>query len=288
VRSALESPQARVRARAGGSALAVIALLTATAAAATERPVRESPAGATERPAGTTEAPPAGQPTRAEVAAAVGKLKADPNLGADKQTRKLVRNTQPKPDAPGPPPSWLHWIADAFAWLASTARALLWVAGILLVGILGLYIKRFVESRDERSAPLRFSLPTHVRDLDIRPESLPDDIGRAALELWERAEHRTALALLYRGLLSRLAHVHEVPIRDSSTEGDCLTLAAAHLPATRLAYAGRLIRVWQRAVYGNTEPTSEEFRALCAGFAAAADAPVADATVAEATAERAA
>jgi Domain of unknown function (DUF4129) len=269
VRSAPEPRRAKAHARASGMALAAIALLTVTAAGATEAMSPEAP-------------------TRAEVAAAVAKLKADPNLGADKQTRKLVRNTRPKPDAPAQSPSWLHWIADAFAWLAGTARALLWMAGILLVGVLGLYIKRFVESRGERSVALRFSMPTHVRDLDIRPGSLPDDIGRAALELWERAEHRPALALLYRGLLSRLVHVHGVPIRDSSTEGDCLTLAAAHLPATRLAYAGRLIRVWQRAVYGNAEPSSEEFRALCAGFAAAADAPVADPTAADAVAERAA
>jgi hypothetical protein len=74
--------------------------------------------------------------------------------------------------------------------------------------------------------------------------------------------------LLYRGLLSRLAHVHAVPIRDSSTEGDCLALAATHLPAARAAYVERLIRVWQRAVYGNIDPTSEEFNSLSTGFSA--------------------
>jgi hypothetical protein len=260
VRSVLEAGRPRMRV---GAALAVMVLLTATA----------SPA---------TEAPQTGQPTPAEVATAVAKLKADPNLGATRTTRKLVRNSAAEPATPQESPSWLHWIADAFEWFAGTARALLWVAGILLAGILGLYIKRFVESRGEPSVPLRFSLPTHVHDLDIRPESLPDDIGGAALELWERGEHRGALALLYRGLLSRLAHVHGVPIRDSTTEGDCLTLAAAHLPATRSEYAGRLIRVWQRAVYGNTEPTAEEFHALCAGFAAAAHSPVTSATVEQA------
>jgi Domain of unknown function (DUF4129) len=244
--------------------LVVIALLTAAATAAAEQPQ-------------------AGQPTREQVAAAVAKLKADPNLGTDKKTRKLVRNSRADPDTPPPTsPGWLHWIADAFAWFASTARALLWVAGILLVAVLALYIKRFVESRGERAVPLQFSMPTHVRDLDIRPESLPDDVGAAALELWERAEHRAALALLYRGLLSRLAHVHGVPIRDSSTEGDCLALAAAHLPAARCSFVGRLIRVWQRAIYGNTEPTSEEFRALGTGFSAAVDAPADTATVEQA------
>ena len=252
MRSGVETGRRRTRA-AAGAVLALMTLLTATTTTAAEAP----------------------QPTREQVASAIEKLKADPNLGVDKKTRKLVRNSRPEPNAPQTSPGWLNWIADAFRWLASTARALVWVAGILLVGMLALYIKRFVESRGERSLPLRFSMPTHVRDLDIRPESLPDDIGGAALELWERGEHRAALALLYRGLLSRLAHVHAVPIRDSSTEGDCLALAATHLPSDRVAYVERLIRVWQRAVYGNVEPTAEEFHFLGAGFATAVDIPVA-------------
>ena len=248
MRSEVETARRRTRA---GAVLALVTLLMAITTTAAEAP----------------------QPTREQVAAAVEKLKADPNLGIDKKTRKLVRNSTAEPNTPPTSPGWLNWIADAFRWLASTARALVWVAGILLVGILALYIKRFVESRGERSVPLRFSMPTHVRDLDIRPESLPDDVGGAALELWERGEHRAALALLYRGLLSRLAHVHAVPIRDSSTEGDCLALAATHLPAARMAYVERLIRVWQRAVYGNVEATAEEFHFLGTGFATAVDMP---------------
>lgn len=253
----------RRRARAGG-AVAMLACVTLLTAAV------------------TTIAAEAPQPTRAEVAAAIEKLKADPNLGVDKKIRKLVRNFTPEPDAPRTSPSWLNWLADAFKWLATTARVLVWVAGILLVGILALYIKRFIESRGERSVPLRFSMPTHVRDLDIRPESLPEDVGGAALELWERGEHRAALALLYRGTLSRLAHVHSVPIRDSSTEGDCLTLAATHLPAVRAAYVERLIRVWQRAVYGNVEPTADEFHYLGTSFASALDMPAATAALEQA------
>ena len=273
------APEARPGRMWAGTAIAVgvIAGLAATATladtnVATATPPADAPPPSTATPA--TKAPQAGQPTRPEVAAAVAKLKADPNLGAPTKTRKLVRNSKPDAAVARESPSWLHWIGDAFSWLAGAARALLWVGGILLAGVLGLHIKRLIESRGERSVPLRLSTPTHVRDLDIRPESLPDDIGGAALELWERGEHRAALALLYRGLLSRLAHVHGVPIRDSSTEGDCLTLATEHLPGMRSAYIGRLIGVWQRAVYGNVEPTSEEFHTLCAGFAAAADAPV--------------
>jgi hypothetical protein len=109
-------------------------------------------------------------------------------------------------------------------------------------------------------------MPTHVRDLDIRPESLPSDIGAAARQLWDSGEHRAALALLYRGLLSRLAHVHKVPIRDSTTEGDCLSLAVQHVDETRHAYVAQLVRTWQRAVYGGAEPDTATVHALCDAF----------------------
>jgi hypothetical protein len=50
----------------------------------------------------------------------------------------------------------------------------------------------------------------------------------------------------------------------------------------RMAYVERLIRVWQRAVYGNVEPTAEEFRVLGAGFATAVDMPAETAPVEQA------
>lgn len=245
-----------VRSRATGWAAALIAALTVFL---------------TDAVAQTTEPP----LSRQEIVAAVEKLRADPNLGLNEKKRVLKRNNAAAPPPPNNPnlPSWLSWIADFLGWIASTARILVWMIAIFLVGILGLVIKRLIESRGARSLPVAaFSMPTHVQNLDIRPESLPDDIGGASLELWERGEHRAALALLYRGLLSRLAHIHGVPIRDSSTEGDCLALAAARLPAPPSAYATQLIRLWQRAVYGNMDPTPEEFRALSTGFTAAVDA----------------
>jgi hypothetical protein len=215
------------------------------------------------------------QPSEEQVKAALAKLAADPNLGSVKKGRRLHWKSQAETakTPQNPDSSWLSWLAAATSWLAGTARALLWVIGVLLAGILGLYIKRFVELRGERPGALRVAMPTHVRDLDIRPESLPEDIGAVSLEMWERREHRAALALLYRGALSRMAHIYGVPIRDSSTEGDCLRLANSHLPATPAAYVARLVRVWQRAVYGNIDPQDEDMRSLCAGFANAVDKP---------------
>ena len=222
------------------------------------------------------------QPTDAQVNAALAKIKEDPNLGVTRKRHRLKWKTKEAQQATNPRGGeWLQWLADAISWFGTTARLLLWVIGILAAGLLGLFIKRFLEVRGVGPSALRVVTPTHVRDLDIRPESLPEDIGASALAMWERGERRPALALLYRGSLSRLAHVHGVPIRDSSTEGDCLQLASAHLQAAPSAYVTRLIRAWQRAVYGSADPTEEAMRALCTEFADALDKPAGAATLTE-------
>ena len=161
-----------------------------------------------------------------------------------------------------------------FRWFdAVGARAHVGAAAVVLAGLLVVYIIRIV--RDMHGVPRgedTFVAPTHVRDLDIRPESLPADIGAAARALWDRGEHRAALALLYRGMLSRLAHVHRVPIRDSSTEGDCLALAAQPSRGrARREYASRLVLVWQRFVYGGQDTQAATVHVLCDDFASALD-----------------
>src|SRR6185312_8956351 len=143
---------------------------------------------------------------------------------------------------PTPRAPWLMWILESARWAAESARRLTWIVGGVLLAVVIVHLFRTRKHRRGRSAAIVFEPPTHVRDLDIRPETLPPDIGAAARALWERGDHRAALALLYRGMLSRLAHVHEVPIRDSSTEGDCLALAARRLDAVRVAYVTQLVR----------------------------------------------
>jgi len=110
-----------------------------------------------------------------------------------------------------------------------------------------------------------------VQDLDIRPESLPDNIGAAAQTLWDSGDHRGALSLLYRGLLSRLVHVHNIPIRDSSTEGDTLRLTATRLGEDKRNYVTRLVRIWQHAVYGGQPPEEGSLYDLCDEFSPALD-----------------
>lgn len=212
---------------------------------------------------------PAGQvPSAGQIAAAVKALREDPNLGGTRKARTL-HWVDDKPHQVPHSAAGLGWIAGLFGWIAQTSRFLFWGAIAVLVGFLGIFLFRLVRERTTRESADSFTPPTHVRDLDIRPESLPDDIGAAARQLWQGGQRRAALALLYRGLISRLVHVYGIPIRGSSTEGECLTLAAPRLDENPQRYASRLIRVWQLAVYGGHEPPAEAVFALCDEFAGA-------------------
>jgi hypothetical protein len=216
-------------------------------------------------------------PTQPEVDAAVEAVKKDPNLAAQKSVRTLTwkgngeDETKPRRSR-SHWPRGLHWLPNLFGWIGQASQMLVWLLIAALVGVLLLFIARLVRGTRLETRGSKFVAPTHVQDLDIRPESLPPDIGAAARALWERGDRRAALALLYRGMLSRLAHVHEVPIRDSSTEGDCLALAARKLDAVRVAYVSQLVRTWQRFTYGGMSIEDGVAHELFVGFAQNLDA----------------
>jgi hypothetical protein len=217
----------------------------------------------------------AGQPpTAAEVDAAIAKVKADPKLAAEKTVTSLEwkNASDPKPAKRHGDLGWLRWLGDFFKWFSGSAAFIVYAVLAALAAWLVVFIARIFMNNRGAAARARFSAPTHVQDLDIRPESLPPDVGASARALWDAGDRRAALALLYRGMLSRLAHVHGVPIKDSSTEGDTLRLAAGLLEARRLEYVAQVVRTWQRATYGGIEIDTPTVHALCAGFAAALDA----------------
>ena len=212
-------------------------------------------------------------PTEVEIREAIEKVKKDPNLATEVTIKTL--HWKGKWDTTKKKSDWglFSWLGDLLEWFERSMRVFMWVGVAILACWLVISILRLVRDRGPRRAAVDdFVAPTHVRDLDIRPEARPADIGAAARALWDRGEQRAALVLLYRGLLSRLAHVHRVPIRDSSTEGDCLALAGDHLKEpSRRDYASRLIVVWQRAVYARQDPASATVHDLCDAFAQALD-----------------
>lgn len=212
------------------------------------------------------------RPAEAQVNQAIKKLKADPNLAVETKINSLHwMQDKDKKEEKQKIPGWLRWLQKLFEWLAQTSRLLLWTIITILVAIVVVFLLRLFRNYQSSAKLPAAHLPSHVRDLDIRPESLPDDIGAAAWALWQQNNHRAALSLLYRGLLSRLVHQHLVPIRDSSTESQCLELARAHLQTSQTDYVSRMLKLWQLAVYGAQLPDAVEVQRLCEQFSAALD-----------------
>jgi hypothetical protein len=206
-------------------------------------------------------------PTRAQVQAAAEAVRADPNLGGTRTEKTLRFKERDAPEPKDKPDALqLGWLRNLIEAVTEGARVLVWVLGALAVALLIVSARRFVKLRAGGGRLRRAPLPSHVGALDIRPESLPDDIGNAAAALWQRGQQRAALSLLYRGALSRLVHVQAMPIRAASTEGECVALAARQLDAPAQAFFTRLVDAWQLAAYGGRLPATAAVLALCAGF----------------------
>ncbi|MEH6461988.1 hypothetical protein [Chitinimonas sp. JJ19] len=151
-------------------------------------------------------------------------------------------------------------------WVADLTKALLILGAIALVAWL-LYRYRDRIAGAFQQAETR-KLPGEVAGMDIRPESLPDDIPTAVRKLWAEGQQRNALGLLYRATLSRLVHQYALALTQGATEGDCVRLAQqAHqqgeLPADTLALTQDITRIWLAAAYAQQWPSDAALDSSC-------------------------
>lgn len=108
--------------------------------------------------------------------------------------------------------------------------------------------------------------PRVVMGMDIRRDSLPDDIIAAARQLWKTKGPREALSLLYRGTLSRLMERHRLPIRDSDTEDDCLAHVRQTADQSVTGYFSQLTNIWVCEAYAGMSASDAEFDQLCTAW----------------------
>lgn len=214
--------------------------------------------------------PSARTPSRAQVQGLIDDLRRDPDLQTTQKIPflhwKKVEAAQAKPLDQAWITALMRWLANASRWVATVFRWGVWLLGAVLVALLIVGIRYWIREHAEPFRRQGELPPDQVGSLDVRPESLPDDIGAEARSLWMRGEFRGALSLLYRGALSRLIHEFAVPIRASHTEPECQRLASQTLAEDAGAYFARLVRIWERAVYGARQAEPSTFLGLCDEF----------------------
>ncbi len=105
--------------------------------------------------------------------------------------------------------------------------------------------------------------PETMFGLDVRAESLPDDVPARVMHLWEQGNHREALGLLYRAALSQLIEQHSLAFKPSHTESECAALVQSLGVSELSQYFDRLTQIWRRLAYGHRLPETEVLRGLC-------------------------
>ncbi|MFM9887973.1 MAG: DUF4129 domain-containing protein [Burkholderiales bacterium] len=154
----------------------------------------------------------------------------------------------PKPD---------RWSLAFLETLASLLRSLAWIAAVAVVAAAIWYGRRFVQPPEARAASRRKPAETAF-GFDVRPASLPRDLGAAARELIAKQHLREALSMLYRGALSVLIYRYHVEVLPGDTERACVHAAGAALPPDAARFFFLLVRAWEQSAYAGRSPQQEE------------------------------
>ncbi|MEM8933084.1 MAG: DUF4129 domain-containing protein [Acidobacteriota bacterium] len=150
----------------------------------------------------------------------------------------------------------LSWMAGLGGILAMLVEPVLWLAAVVvLILILRALWHRLPEG--PTATTTRAKPPERLAGLDVRPESLPDDIPGTAESLWLEGQPAAALSLLYRGALARLG-TEGLDLRESYTEDDCLRAARVALSGERTTFFAELTGAWQRTAYAHRVPSSDQ------------------------------
>ena len=139
----------------------------------------------------------------------------------------------------------------------------LWILIFVGLALLVYYRRLWLPLFDGKRKTIdSYKAPEIMFGMDVRAESLPDDIVSEAQKLWQAGKHRESLSLLYRGALIRLINQEKVKLEDSYTEGDVLRHAKKQLTADKQAYLKQLTSQWKLIAYAHRSPTESDMQQL--------------------------
>lgn len=148
------------------------------------------------------------------------------------------------------------FIENLNPFIAFTGKALVLM---VLGGSILFLILRFTQLRgwlDNYLHPRQsgYTPPEIMFGMDLRPESLPEDIGATCERLLKEGNKRGALSLLYRGTLSKLITFEKLEINSSYTENECCLEVRKSRPAKESGFFDELTIRWVILAYGHRQP----------------------------------
>lgn len=158
----------------------------------------------------------------------------------------------------------LEWLKRLVQIIAAIGEGVLWfIAALLIAWIIYLYPKWSVWfGLINRKSHRHYRPPETLFGLDVRPESLPEDIPATVWQLYQDGQPRAALSLLYRATLVHLINYHHMEFHKGTTEGECVVIVAQSRHRSS-RYFLQLTRTWKTMAYNHQPPALEEMRCLC-------------------------
>jgi len=171
---------------------------------------------------------------------------------------RFIDRDEPLPEDEDQP----EWLKSVAAFIAKIVEFSLWI--LVITAIIALYVFRkywlpLLEGKPKTEA---LEQPDILFGMDVRSDSLPDDVLATARELWQDGKARDALSLLYRSALIQLISREQLQLKHSHTEGDILKLSQTELAMTRQEYFQQLTKQWVQIAYAHQAPSEAQMQHL--------------------------
>ena len=176
--------------------------------------------------------------------------------------KKIIRKKKNNTDS-----SFFNLVRDIFKPIALFISKIiefgLWILIAIGIGLLFYYRDSWLHLfQIKRKNKDEYIAPEVMFGMDVRAESLPENIIEETQKLWEAGKHREALSLLYRGALIRLINQENVKLEDSYTEGDVLRHAQQKITTGKQAYLKALTAQWKLIAYAHRAPAETDMQQL--------------------------
>jgi len=175
----------------------------------------------------------------------------------------------------------MAWLTGLVSFITMLIEAALWLVPVIVVFYLYRYRDYWLNLIQGKAYEKdNTQIPETLFGLDIRQESLPDDIEKEAHLLWHESHHREAVSLLYRGALASLFKQYRFDLPAGATEHDCIrqlesssvSVNGVNSESTqsvinqRTEQFKKLTDIWVSVAYAHRLPDSNVFDEVCSNW----------------------
>ncbi|MCW8933541.1 MAG: hypothetical protein OQK98_02345 [Gammaproteobacteria bacterium] len=172
----------------------------------------------------------------------------------------------------------MAWLTGLVSFITMLIEALLWFVPVIVIFYLYRYREYWLNLiQGKKYKKDKTEIPETLFGLDIRQQSLPDDIENEAHLLWLKSQHREAVSLLYRGALASLFKQYRFDLAAGATEQDCIRQLEAGSPIInasnsetsqsvinkRTIQFKKLTDIWVSVAYAHRLPDDHLFEEVC-------------------------